>query len=78
LTLPLKRAEIGPILIAAVARISVSESFSRLSQPGIAAFSTAGSFKASQTIWRGAGMRRSPVMSIQSFLRQRRGQYGAA
>ena len=42
-TLPVKRAEIGPILTAEVAFISVSDSFSRFSQPGMPARNTSGS-----------------------------------
>ena len=65
-TLPLNRAAIGPIFTEAVAFISCSPVISRLSQPGMHAFKIAGSFSASQTFWRGAGMRRSPVISMGS------------
>src|SRR5579875_3174768 len=66
-TLPLKRAAIGPIFTAAVAFSSVSETRSRDWQPGMLARSTSGSFSASHTRCRGAGMRRSPVISIHRF-----------
>src|SRR3954466_10064492 len=79
-TFPLNRAEIGPSLTEALAFIWLSEVFSRLSQPGMLAFSTSGSFSAFHTIWRGAGMRRSPVISIQHTPVARGGRYlqGAA
>ena len=68
LNLAVEAGGMGPILTAAVARNSLSAVFSRLSQPGMQAFSTAGSFNASHTFWRGAGIRRSPFMSIGSPL----------
>src|ERR1019366_5875599 len=49
---------------AAAAFMSVADSFSRLSQPGMAACKMAGAFNAFQTFSRGAAIRRSPVMSI--------------
>src|ERR1700739_750690 len=63
-TLPVNRAEIGPILTAAVAFIWSPSSLSRLSQPGMLTLSTSVSFSASHTVCRGAGMRRSPVISM--------------
>ena len=71
----MNRAEIGPIFTAAVAFISVSDSFSRLSQPGMLALSTSGSLSACHTVWRGAAMRRSPVMSIGPIPVVRVGRY---
>ena len=61
----MKRAEIGPILTEATALNASAACFSRLSQPGMLTFRTAGSFSASHTLPRGAAMRRSPVMSMQ-------------
>src|SRR5579871_6118783 len=74
-TAPLNRAAIGPILIWAVAFMSVSDWRSRVSQPGMLAFSTAVSLSACHTAWRGASMRRSPVMSIGANPALRGGRY---
>src|SRR5579859_3137215 len=74
-TLPLNRPDIGPTFTAAVACMSLSDSLSSVSQPGMLAFSTAGSLSACQTAWRGAAMRRSPVMSIRPNPVVRGGRY---
>src|ERR1700733_2279034 len=74
-TVPVNRAEIGPIFTATVALMSVSEDFSRLSQPGMLTLSTSGSLSACHTTLRGAAMRRSPVMSIRLVPVVRAGRY---
>src|ERR1700704_3354524 len=60
LTLPLKRALTGPILTLTTACISVSESFSRLSQPGMEAFSVSASLSLAHTVALSAGSTNSP------------------
>src|SRR3954453_13198054 len=66
-TLPAKRAETGPTLALTLAVNSVSETFSMVSQPGMHCFKVSGLLRCSQTIWRGAGIRRSPCISIGRF-----------
>ena len=68
MTAPWKRAFTGPMRVRTIAANSLSERFSRRSTPGMQASSAAGSFSASQTRARGAGMRYSPLSSI-AFLR---------
>src|SRR5579883_593869 len=63
-TLPLKAALTGPMRSRTLAVISVSESLSSDSQPGMQACSTAGSFSAAKTLSRGAAIRYSPLISI--------------
>ena len=68
MTLPLNVALTGPTLALTLAVSSVSLTLSSCSQPGIACRSTSGSFSASQTRCRGAGIRYSPVMSMGQVL----------
>src|SRR6185437_2699845 len=67
-TLPLNAALTGPIRRRTLAVISVSESFSSDSQPGMQAFSTSASFSAANTFSRGASIRYSPLISIGKLL----------
>src|SRR5262245_43103296 len=60
LTLPLKRALTGPIFTLTAACSSVSESFSRLSQPGMEALSVSASLSRAHTVVRSAGSTNSP------------------
>src|SRR4029078_9664419 len=60
LTLPLKRALTGPIFTLTTACNSVSESFSRLSQPGVEAFSVSASLSLAHTVALSAGSTNSP------------------
>src|SRR5215470_17534747 len=60
LTLPLKRALTGPILTLTAACSSVSESFSRLSHPGMEALSVSASLSRAHTVARSAGSTNSP------------------
>src|SRR5215831_9465509 len=60
LTLPLKRALTGPIFTLTAACSSVSESFSRLSQPGMDAFNVSASLRRAHTVARSAGSTNSP------------------
>src|SRR5436305_2421888 len=62
MTLPLNRADTGPTFIFAVARKPPSSVFSSSSQPGMQAFSTAGSLSFSQTASRGAASWTSPFI----------------
>src|SRR6185436_13606947 len=57
---PLKRALTGPTLTLATACSSVSESFSRLSQPGIEALSVSASLRRAHTVALSAGSTTSP------------------
>src|SRR5882757_8803756 len=63
-TLPLKVAETGPIFILTTAEKPLSPVFSSDWHPGIADFSTSGSFSSSQTFGRSAGKVTSPVIVI--------------
>src|SRR5690349_11228670 len=67
-TLPLNAALTGPMRSRTLAVISVSESFSSDSQPGMQAFSTSASFSAANTFSRGASIRYSPLISISLLL----------
>src|SRR5215831_15755021 len=60
LTLPLKRALTGPIFTLTAACSSVSESFSRLSQPGMEARNVSASLSRAHTVARSAGSTNSP------------------
>src|SRR5688572_28063738 len=64
ITLPLKVALTGPIFSFTLVVISVSESFSSDSQPGMHCFSTSASLSAAHTVSRLAAMRSSPVISM--------------
>src|ERR1700722_19514907 len=61
-TLPLNVAETGPIFIFTTAVKPLSPIFSSDWQPGIAALSTSGSFRSSQTFGLSAGKVTSPVI----------------
>ena len=63
-TLPEKLALTGPMRMRTLAFISVSEVFSKDSQPGMQACSTAWSFNAAKTFSRGAAILYSPLISI--------------
>src|SRR5437762_8369896 len=63
-TLPLNAALTGPMRRRTLAVISVSDSFSSDSQPGMQACSTAWSFNAANTLSRGAAILYSPLISI--------------
>src|SRR3546814_9562210 len=63
-TAPWDLAFNGPAWVTTVAVIVVSDSLSVDSQPGIAAFSTPGSFNARYTRSRGAAIRSLPVISM--------------
>src|SRR4051794_36965123 len=65
-TSPVKVALTGPTLAWTFAVIAVSEVFSSDWQPGIDSLRMIGSFSASQTVSRGAGIRYSPDISISS------------
>src|SRR6185312_15346355 len=67
-TLPLNAALTGPMRSRTFAVISVSESLSSDSQPGMQAFSTSASFSAANTFSRGASIRYSPLISISPLL----------
>src|SRR5205823_13933241 len=77
-TLPEQLAFTGPTLAVTLAANSVSETFSMVSHPGMHCFSVSGSLSRSQTSWRGAGMRRSPVISMRVVLSGRgKGECGS-
>src|SRR4051794_11972455 len=79
LTLPLKRALTGPILTLTTACISVSESFSRLSQPGIETLSVSASLSLAHTVALSAGSTNSPdiVTAMRRSSSRRLGQASA-
>src|SRR5476651_868981 len=66
-TLPEKPALTGPIRKRTLAVISVSESFSSVSQPGMQACRIAWSFSAAKTLSRGAAILYSPLISMGDF-----------
>ena len=69
--MPLKRALTGPILTLTTACISVSESFSRLSQPGIDAFRVSASLSLAHTVALSAGSTNSPdIVTAMAYLAQ--------
>src|SRR3954454_12524985 len=67
-TLPLNAALTGPMRSRTLAVISVSESLSSDSHPGMQAFSTSASFSAAKTFSRGAAILYSPLISIRKLL----------
>src|SRR5471032_1871323 len=66
-TLPENPALTGPIRRRTLAVISVSESFSSVSQPGMQACRIAWSFSAANTLSRDAAILYSPLISIGDF-----------
>ena len=64
MTLPVKLALTGPMRMRTFAFISVSDDFSRDSQPGMQACRMAASFSAAKTFSRGAAILYSPLISM--------------